>query len=46
VQSSLKALDLRLTPDDLSRFDQTFSADRIQGTRYDKVAMTHLDSER
>ena len=46
VQSSLKALDLRLSPVDLASLDQVFSADQIQGTRYDKVAMTHLDSER
>ncbi len=46
VQSSLKALELRLTPEDLAALDETFSAEQIQGTRYDKVAMTHLDSER
>ena len=46
VESSLKALDLRLTTEDLAALDQTFSAAQIQGTRYDKVAMTHLDSER
>ncbi len=46
VQSSLRALDLQLTPEDLIGLDQVFSADGIQGTRYDKIAMTHLDSER
>ncbi len=46
VQSSLRALDLRLTPEDLAGLEQALPADQIQGTRYDKVAMTHLDSER
>ena len=46
VQSSLQALDLRLTPEDTIALEQSLPAERIQGTRYDKVAMTHLDSER
>ncbi len=46
VESSLRAVTLRLTAEDLATLDQTFSAAEIQGTRYDKVAMTHLDSER
>ena len=46
VESSLKALELRLGPEDLTRLEQTLPAEQIQGTRYDKVAMTHLDSER
>ena len=46
VESSLKALELQLTPEDLIRLEQTLPAEQIQGTRYDKVAMTHLDSER
>ena len=46
VESSLKALDLRLTPEDLNQLEQAVPHTDIQGTRYDKVAMTHLDSER
>lgn len=46
VESSLKALEIRLTPDDLARIEQAIPPTGIQGTRYDKVAMTHLDSER
>ena len=46
VQSSLKALDLQLNPEDFAVLDQAFSAANMQGTRYDKIAMTHLDSER
>lgn len=46
VESSLKALDLHLTQDDLVQLEQAVPHTQIQGTRYDKVAMTHLDSER
>ena len=46
VESSLKALELNLTPDELAKLEQALPAEQIQGTRYDKVAMTHLDSER
>ena len=46
VQSSLAALQIKLTADELTTLEQTLPAHRIQGTRYDKVAMTHLDSER
>ena len=46
VESSLKALELQLTPEDLTRIERTLPVEQIQGTRYDKVAMTHLDSER
>ena len=46
VASSLKALELTLTAEELARLEQTLPAGQIQGTRYDKVAMTHLDSER
>ncbi len=46
VQSSLQALDLRLSSEDLVGLEQTLPHEQIQGTRYDKVAMTHLDSER
>ena len=46
VESSLKALELKLSPEDLTRLEQALPSGQIQGTRYDKVAMTHLDSER
>ncbi len=46
VQDALAALHLHLTPGDLAQLEQTLPHDQIQGTRYDRVAMTHLDSER
>ena len=46
VRSSLQALNLRRTADDVAALEQTLPTHQIQGTRYDKVAMTHLDSER
>lgn len=41
-----KALHLRLSPEESSRLEEAVPADKVQGTRYDKQAMTHLDSER
>ena len=46
VRDILAALHLRLSPDELAQLEQTLPHDQIQGTRYDRVAMTHLDSER
>ncbi len=40
------ALSLDLTPEDHARAEQAIPVGSVQGTRYDKVAMTHLDSER
>lgn len=46
VQDSLAAVSLHLSPEELAALEQALPAAQIQGTRYDKVAMTHLDSER
>ncbi len=43
---AVRALILHLTPEDHARTEQAIPVGSIQGTRYDKVAMTHLDSER
>ncbi len=43
---AVAALSLSLTSKDFSRAEAAMPAGAIQGTRYDKVAMTHLDSER
>ncbi len=40
------ALDMRLTEEEAGRLEEALPADKVQGTRYDKQAMTHLDSER
>ena len=46
VNDALAAVDISLAPEELSRLEQTLPSEQVQGTRYDKVAMTHLDSER
>jgi aryl-alcohol dehydrogenase-like predicted oxidoreductase len=46
VNELLGALDVHLDDDEAERLEQAVPAERIAGTRYDKVAMTHLDSER
>lgn len=46
VRDSLAALELHLSSEELRGIEQTLPAAAIEGTRYDKVAMTHLDSER
>jgi aryl-alcohol dehydrogenase-like predicted oxidoreductase len=46
VNELLGALDVNLDDDEAERLEQAVPAERIAGTRYDKVAMTHLDSER
>jgi len=46
VEEAMKALDLSLTPQQLAELEQAVPAAEIAGTRYDKQAMTHLDSER
>jgi hypothetical protein len=37
---------LKLSDEELTLLEQTVPASEIAGTRYDKMAMTHLDSER
>lgn len=46
VEEALGALDLKLKADDVAALEEAVPAAQIAGTRYDKVAMTHLDSER
>ncbi len=41
-----KALELRLTDDEVRQLEEALPAEKVQGTRYDRQAMTHLDSER
>ena len=45
-EETSRALDLELSPEEIERLEQAVPAEKIQGTRYDKQAMTHLDSER
>ncbi len=40
------ALELRLTAEETGRLEEAVPAEKVLGTRYDKQAMTHLDSER
>lgn len=46
LDETLGALRLQLTQEETERLEATLPADQVLGTRYDKVAMTHLDSER
>jgi aryl-alcohol dehydrogenase-like predicted oxidoreductase len=46
VQEALGALELKLSDEELVRLETAVPANEIAGTRYDKQAMTHLDSER
>ena len=46
VEEALGALELKLSNEEISRLESAVPAHEIAGTRYDKVAMTHLDSER
>lgn len=46
VTEALGALSVRLTPEELSALEAAVPANEVAGTRYDKQAMTHLDSER
>ena len=41
-----RALELRLKEEEERRLEDAVPAEKVQGTRYDKQAMTHLDSER
>ena len=46
VEEALGALEIQLSEEELSGLETAVPAAEIAGTRYDKVAMTHLDSER
>jgi aryl-alcohol dehydrogenase-like predicted oxidoreductase len=46
LAESLAALDARLSPDELARLEAAFPAEAVQGTRYNAMGMSHLDSER
>jgi aryl-alcohol dehydrogenase-like predicted oxidoreductase len=46
VEEALAATELKLSSEELTLLEQTVPASEIAGTRYDKMAMTHLDSER
>ena len=46
LEESLGALEITLTPSQVERLEAALPAEKVAGTRYDKVAMTHLDSER
>ncbi len=46
VEEALAALDIVLSDEELARLEAAVPASEIAGTRYDRMAMTHLDSER
>ena len=46
VDEAMAALEVHLDDAELQRLEQAVPADAFTGTRYDKQAMTHLDSER
>ncbi|HET6438923.1 MAG TPA: aldo/keto reductase [Anaeromyxobacter sp.] len=46
LADALRALELRLGPDDLARIDAAVPAEAVAGTRYDSHGMGTLDSER
>ena len=46
VEEALSALEIRLSDEECRLLEQSVPAAEIAGTRYDKMAMTHLDSER
>jgi aryl-alcohol dehydrogenase-like predicted oxidoreductase len=46
VEEALGALEIRLSDEELRLLEATVPHEHIAGTRYDKQAMTHLDSER
>jgi pyridoxine 4-dehydrogenase len=45
LAESLKALELKLTPDDLTRIESAIPANAVAGTRYGEAQMRWLDSE-
>lgn len=46
VHEALAALELKLSSEELRHLETAVPAHEIAGQRYDKMAMTHLDSER
>jgi len=46
VEEALGALEIHLSEEECRLLEESVPADGIAGTRYDKMAMTHLDSER
>ena len=46
VEDMLGAIELKLSEEEVQTLEQAVPASEIAGTRYDKQAMTHLDSER
>jgi aryl-alcohol dehydrogenase-like predicted oxidoreductase len=46
LAESLKALDLKLTPEDLDQIEKEVPADAVAGTRYGEEQMRWLDSEK
>jgi aryl-alcohol dehydrogenase-like predicted oxidoreductase len=46
VEEALGALAIRLSEEECRLLEESVPAAEIAGTRYDKMAMTHLDSER
>jgi aryl-alcohol dehydrogenase-like predicted oxidoreductase len=46
LAESLKALDLKLTPEDLAQIERAVPADAVAGTRYAEEQMRWLDSEK
>ena len=46
VEEALAALEIKLSEEELRTLEAAVPSSEIAGTRYDKVAMTHLDSER
>jgi len=46
LSDALGALDVRLSPDDITRIEAAVPASAVAGTRYDAHQMSILDSER
>jgi aryl-alcohol dehydrogenase-like predicted oxidoreductase len=46
IEQALAALEIRLSPEEQAALEEAVPAGKVQGTRYDRQAMTHLDSER
>ncbi len=46
LAESLKALDLKLTPEDVARIERAIPANAVAGTRYAEEQMRWLDSEK
>jgi aryl-alcohol dehydrogenase-like predicted oxidoreductase len=46
LAESIKALDLKLTPEDLAHLERAVPADAVAGTRYGEEQMRWLDSEK